>query len=369
MAYPVLLRDFNAGKDWFKSTTKTKPDITIIRIVDSYTPAGNETESWNADEGNSGSIKCYLKGTELIIAGNGSGKIAAPVNSSYLFSAKVSSLDNVPTFTNVTHFYGAELFDMSGVTTLARAFAYMIRLEYINVSNWDIGNVTSLEYIFGAPNGVVTGGMSLKELDVRKWNVSKVTTLKNAFLGCKELEVLDVSLWDVSSLTTAHSAFKNCGKLKVIDVGNWNVPLLTNLFNTFVNCENLRELDFSKWNAPNLSDSTAMTDGTPRLEKIKLSKNVPFTVGWYPNNPLSEYIEGADGKWHTVRGVSYDHASMPCGIDITYYASPILAQKVREVPVIISGQTAVGIANAIREKTGGIGDIAPSEFEDAIRSI
>lgn len=376
MAYPILLRDYSNGLDWFKSTTKTKPDITIIRIVDSYVPIGSETERWNADVGDTGSIECFIKGTELIIAGNGSGKISAPADSSYLFSDAVTSPTNIQTFKNVTHFYGAELLDMSSTTTLKRAFSYMLSLEYIDVSNWDLSNVTSLEYTFGAPNTLVVdgvshdiGGSKIKKLDVCKWDVSKVTTFKNTFLGCRYLESLDVSRWNTSSARSFQSMLSICENLMEFDVRNFDVGSLKVTTQMFNRCENLRELDFSAWKAPNVVSADAMLFGTYRIEKLKFGRGVTFGDRFYPELPLNEYIEGADGKWHTIRGDSYDLTNMINGVNITYYASPLLVEKVLATPVIISGATALDIANAVREKTGTMDDILPSEVANAIRSI
>ena len=83
MAYPVLA----PNRTWFSQggTTTQGSTFTKITIVDSYTPTGDETESWNADVNNTGAIKWYKKGTELIISGNGSGKIAMNPDSKSLF--------------------------------------------------------------------------------------------------------------------------------------------------------------------------------------------------------------------------------------------------------------------------------------------
>lgn len=138
MAYPILA----ANSTWFTqgNTTVTRASITQINIVDSYTPTGNENASWNADVNNSGSIKCYVKGTVLTIAGNGSGKIAMNADSSYAFAA-ASGTDR---FSKVTSITGANLLDTSNVTAMNRMFQLASSLVSVDVSTWDTSKVTTL---------------------------------------------------------------------------------------------------------------------------------------------------------------------------------------------------------------------------------
>lgn len=370
MEYPVL----KPGSTWFNSATKTRPDFTTIRVVDRYTPTGNEAESWAADTGELGDITCYVVGTELIIAGNGSGMISANEDSSFAFSVDGVTATNVQTFKNVTHFYGAELLDMSNVITLKRAFAYMMSLESINVSKWNFSKLESLEYTFGAANSVEngTGHMSVKRLDVSNWNISNVTTLYNAFLQCRELELLDTRHWNVSKVTTIRGMCHGCKKLKAIYTENWDTPNLSDMRTAFNSCSSLKELNLKKLNNQGVSaaNKAAAITGLNSLEKLTLGSNYTITnTNGSPDNPLSEYIEGADGKWHTLRGDSFDADNLPSGINITYYASPLLVEKVLATPVILPGVTALDIANAVREKTGTMDDVPPSEVAAAIRSI
>ena len=81
-ASPIYLAP---NSTWYKGTTG-RNTITEIELVDMYYPTGNETESWAADENSTGAYSCYVLGTKLYISGNGSGKIRANADSSYLFA-------------------------------------------------------------------------------------------------------------------------------------------------------------------------------------------------------------------------------------------------------------------------------------------
>lgn len=100
------------GSGWYKGST-AKSTITAIEIKDSYTPTGTVTEQWNADVDNSGSIKAYVEGTKLTIAGNGAGKILANANSSNMFY-----------YFQATTISGLDILDTSNVTNMTEMFGY-----------------------------------------------------------------------------------------------------------------------------------------------------------------------------------------------------------------------------------------------------
>lgn len=79
--------------------------------MDTYTPTGSESQTWNADVGNAETVKGYLSGTEIILAGSGAGKIYANKNSNNMFSN-----------TSLTTIEGMELLDTSKVTNMAYMF-------------------------------------------------------------------------------------------------------------------------------------------------------------------------------------------------------------------------------------------------------
>ena len=174
---------------WYKGTIK-KNTITEINIANSYTPTGNETESWDASEAQDGSVMCYINGTTLTIAGNDSGKIIANANSSTLFC-----------FTNVTSISGLSILDTSNVTDMSMMFS---------------------------------GCTKLTAIDLSKFNTGKVTTMYAMFNNCQALTFLDVSSFDTSNVTNMSYMFASLTKLGRIDVSNFNTRNVTNMDYMFV---------------------------------------------------------------------------------------------------------------------------------------
>ena len=198
------------GKNWWKS--RIFPDsITKITFVDSYTPTAKPEETWNADAKNNGDIKCYRTGTEITVAGNGSGKILANQNSCEMFG----SFYSIRTIENL------RLLDTSKVTDMSSMFK-------------TCGELTSL--------------------DVSGFNTSKVTDMRDMFIYCDKLTNLNISTWNTSNVTNMSGMFYDCSKLTTIYAGDgWNTDNVTNSYDIFYNCTNLRgDIRFNK----NYTDKT-----------------------------------------------------------------------------------------------------------------
>ena len=239
MTYPILA----PNSTWYKSSA-LRSTITQINIVNSYTPTGSETESWNADVDNSGSIKCYRNGTVLTIAGNGSGKIAMNADSSYLFYNISSNKEDA--FIKCTNISGLNIFDASAVTDLSRAFAYCIALTQLDVSSWEVNNVTTFRFTFASHESV--GYMDLKNLNLTGWKVTNnCVSLRAMFQNCRSLTSVDVSNWNTSSVTDMSYMFQSCTSLTTIDVSKWDVGKVQNMQQAFCKCTSLTTLDISNW--------------------------------------------------------------------------------------------------------------------------
>lgn len=171
MSYPI----FAPSSTWYSQggTTVAKTTFTEITILDSYTPTGEESESWNADVNNNGDIKCYIKGTELIIAGNGSGKLALNEDSSYMFS-DVSANTGSNSFKNLLHINGLDILDTSNSKDMSYMFSYCSNLQSILVNNWNTDNCENFSFMFDVCN-------SLSEIDLTNFNTKKSTKMSNMF--------------------------------------------------------------------------------------------------------------------------------------------------------------------------------------------
>ena len=105
-----------------------------------------------------------------------------------------------------------------------------MNFKYIDISDWDVSNVTNM-------NGMFFMCKELKSVgDISKWNVSKVTDMNSMFNGCNELEFIgDISKWNVSNVTNMGHMFNNCNNFNQ-DISNWNVSKVMFKYRMFYNC-------------------------------------------------------------------------------------------------------------------------------------
>lgn len=261
MAEPILA----ASDTWFTQmgTSLKRSIITEIEIKDSYTPAGAVDSSWDASAAKDGSVMVYVKGTNLIIAGNGSGKVYANPDSSRVFSDSA----NKDYFSKLTKITGGNLLDTSKATTMMCMFQCASSLATLDVSNWNTGSVTSMVAMFNMGGGYINN--SLTSLDLSNWDVSKVTSMQNMFASCNALvSIGDTADWDTSSCKNMSSMFNSCFSLEELNASNWDVSNVTT-FKSMFSCGNnygqvpmiIKELDVSKWNTSSATDMSFMFYG------------------------------------------------------------------------------------------------------------
>ncbi len=278
---PVLA----ASSTWYLQggSTINRNQISSITIADSYNTTGKTVvDQWDASQlskgasDNIGPVTAYVEddglgnGTyKLTLAGNGSGKVYANPDSSYVFGTTYEESGDA--FINMTSFNDGEIFDTSKATSLEGAFKHAQKLENIDVADWDTSNVTNLYIMFGyCP--------SIKSLDLSAWDVSQVTNMRYMFGvpnqdGYPDMQITtigDVSNWNTSNVTTMRSMFQGCVKLSELNVANWDTSKVTDMAYMFRGCESLKQVDVSNWNTSNVETTRSMFEICRLIENLNL---------------------------------------------------------------------------------------------------
>ena len=304
MSIPIL----KPNSSWFAPTSNviTRSIITLINIVDTYTPAGNVVDSWDASAAQDGSIMCYVEDTTLTIAGNGSGKIALSEDASYTFSNSAeiinskgaSEVEGLDTFSAVTAINGLELLDTSSVTTMAYMFHRCKSLTSVDVSSFDTSNVTNMSHMFGAipaePMALtainfgeqfVTNKVTdtsymmyynnnLLELNIDDWDVSNVTTMSNMFKSCEKLTTFGpnaLANWNTGNVVYMDQAFRWLKKLTAFNLEHWDVSKVKTLYACFCNGAWTTVLDLDAWDTSSCEDVSFMFHSFKTLTTLKVN--------------------------------------------------------------------------------------------------
>ena len=267
-----------AGSSWYKSA-QGRNTITKITFMDSYTPASYD-EKWAADVNGTGDITCYRTGTEIIIAGNGTGKILANANSSYLFSYSSSKpfpgLSSKNRFTKLTSIENLALLDTAKVTNMDSMFHNCTGLTSLDVSGLDTANVTDI-------SGMFIGCSGLTSLDVSNFDTANVTRMDSMFSSCSGLTSLDVSNFDTANVTDMDFMFSSCSGLTSLDVSNFDTANVTDMNSMFKGCSALTTIYAGDaWNTDKVTSSNDMFGNCSKL-KGAISYDTSKTDATYAN--------------------------------------------------------------------------------------
>lgn len=302
MAYPVLAEQ----STWFAPNVSTvkRANITEVEIMDSYSPDSSVTvvDSWDASAAKDGSITCYVIGTKLIIAGNGSGKIVLSESAKYTFYDSVNWSDP---FSNVTSISGADLFDFSSVNEAHGFFYECNKLASVDVSEWDVSNVSTVHSMF-------QNCRELQSVDLSKWNFTKLMSFKQMFYGCNKItSVGDLSNWNIDC-KNMEAMFQDCFMLSSVLLGEMDFhPNNENTFRyMFKGCQALKTFIIKKANMHSKTKTTEMFIGCTCLQNVNdmrfidFSKITDMSFMFYDCSSLGEIDVS---NWDVSNVTNFDH--------------------------------------------------------------
>ena len=123
------------------------------------------------------------------------------------------------------------------------------KFKYIDISGWDVSNVTDMHYMFYCCEELESVG------DISKWDVSNVTNMREMFKGYKYFNQ-DISGWDISKVFDMSHMFANCKNFNQ-DISSWDVSEVMFMGYVFDGCENFNQ-NISRWDVSNVIEMEYM---------------------------------------------------------------------------------------------------------------
>ena len=296
MSYPIL----KPSNTWFIPNVSTinRGTITVINIIDSYTPTTTPTDSWDASISQDGSITVYVEGTVLTISGNGSGKIATNENASYMLAE----------FGSVTSINGLDILDTSNTTNMSYMFFKSYSLLSIDVSSFNVSNVKTMEYMFGANTN--NNGMKVTEIRFgTNFDMSSCENTAYMFRNCQKLTNVDVTNINPSASKNFFAMFYRCYGLVDIDLSNWDTSACEDMGYMFCWDSGLKSLNLTNWNTGKVKNFESMFQECRALSNLSVanfdtSSCEDFGFMFYGCTSLKT-IDFEN--WDVSKGKSFDH--------------------------------------------------------------
>ena len=167
-----------------------------------------------------------------------------------------------------------------------------------------------------------SGARSLTNLDIGKWDTSKVTNMSAMFREASGLTNLDLSKWDTSKVTDMSDMFRGVSVTN-LDIGEWDTSQVTQMTSMFYEAENLMNLDVSKWDVSKVEDMRKMFSNTPNLVNVNTGENLKL---------IEALVEAKD---ENIRWIREDKTYGP-------YTSKELYEKYKANPSVLAGRWVLG---------------------------
>ena len=150
-----------------------------------------------------------------------------------------------------------EWWDTSCVTTMRRLFnvlevpfddrkEYMVNMAQVDISNWDVSNVTDMSFMFG---------FSSFNSPIGKWNVSNVRNMQELFCGATQFNQ-PLEEWNVSNVENMSWMFSSANKFNQ-PLGNWDVSKVEDMQSMFSKASDFNQ-PLGNWNVSNVNNMERM---------------------------------------------------------------------------------------------------------------
>ena len=158
---------------------------------------------------------------------------------------------NFPLLTSIE---GMEYLNTSSVTDMSWMFSGSSSLTNIDISMLDTSSVTTMEAMFADCGSVVSINLDGIDTSKVKYMGKSRQYSKGMFENCLKLESVDISNFNTSNVITLENMFKDCNSITNINIGpNFNTTKVTTMESMFENCYALTTLDLSTFDTTNVT--------------------------------------------------------------------------------------------------------------------
>ena len=164
----------------------------------------------------------------------------------------VSKVENMHSmFINCISFEGKGLdkWNVGNVVDMCNIFRNCYNFTGKYIENWDTHNVENIKSAFLDNRNF--------NADLSKWNISRVKSTLNLFMGCKNFSGEWIYKWDVSNIKEMDYMFKGCENFDC-DLFNWDVSNVETMAEMFYYCKKFTGKGLENWNVSKVKNTNDM---------------------------------------------------------------------------------------------------------------
>ena len=165
--------------------------------------------------------------------------------------------------------------NLSSVSSFYFAFSQCSSLTSMDVSNWDVSNVSTMEFAFRSS--------PITTLDVSNWNTQSLTNA--AYIFQNAIFNPDVSNWNMSNVTTIRYMLRNADSFDR-SLANWDISNITNMSDLLILATGLSTANYDatliSWAAqsPQINQSISFGNSQYTYEGAAARQTLIDTYGW-----------------------------------------------------------------------------------------
>ena len=194
-------------------------------------------------------------------------------------------------------------FDTSRVTNMSHMFNGMRNLTTLNLSNFNTSQVTIM-------GGMFYGMSNLTTLNLSNFNTSKTTDMRSMFNGMTNLASLNISSFNTENVENMSGMFSLLRKIEHLDLSHFRTDKVTNMGSMFYQMTALKTINLSNFNTANVTDMSSMFSMDDNLTELDLrSFTTPkvenfgyMFASFTTDNRLTRIY--TSGDWDTSRAIA-----------------------------------------------------------------
>ena len=174
-------------------------------------------------------------------------------------------------------------------------FQDMINTETINITGWNTHRVIKMSNMF-------RDCKNLREIKGLEYlNVQYVIDLFCMFAGCESLKTIDLSNWDLPKINSINSMFHGCISLtSVTGISDWDLSKCVNIHRLFYDCPRLENIDnIDNWDVKHLYDGGGIKN---RCSQVFLNcVSLQYRPTWYEDKQYDTInVHGEETHLHKI---------------------------------------------------------------------